>query len=302
MINLAKIPFHIISGFLGSGKTTFLKRIIKKYASEYKIGIVQNEFAPVNVDSIELKNMGHDFHLLEVNNGSVFCVCLLGNFTHSLEEFIDLHNPDLLIIEASGLSDTTSISEIISAGSLSAKIFLASNWCIVDAVNFQKSGLMKQRIVHQLRMSDIVVINKTDLVHSNLDNIHSEIKKINPFAEIRETKYCDLDFELGLKPVNKFYFSPWKSLSRPDINSMVIKSGKKILLKSLEIFLKEWSSKAYRIKGYVNLKEGITVAVQCIFDTTEIKTMEKMLLPTELIALSDQFTLHEWNLSFRKLV
>ncbi len=61
---MSKIPFHIISGFLGSGKTTFLKRIIDQYSSTQKIGIIQNEFAPANIDSIELKKDGHDFHLL----------------------------------------------------------------------------------------------------------------------------------------------------------------------------------------------------------------------------------------------
>ena len=72
-----KIPFHIISGFLGSGKTTFLKRVIAKYGGQVNVGIIQNEFAPSNIDGAELRKSGNDFHLLEINNGSVFCVCLL---------------------------------------------------------------------------------------------------------------------------------------------------------------------------------------------------------------------------------
>ena len=54
-IDLNKIPFHIVSGFLGSGKTTFLKRIIDSYSDKYKLGIIQNEFAPSNIDGVELK-------------------------------------------------------------------------------------------------------------------------------------------------------------------------------------------------------------------------------------------------------
>ncbi|MBK6283442.1 MAG: hypothetical protein IPF54_13020 [Draconibacterium sp.] len=111
--------------FSGSGKTTFLKRIIDKYSDEYKIGIIQNEFAPANIDGAELKKSGKDFNLLEINNGSVFCVCLLGDFVRSLEKFIDEIQPEILIIEASGLSDTTSVAEVISSGSLSEKIYLA---------------------------------------------------------------------------------------------------------------------------------------------------------------------------------
>jgi G3E family GTPase len=298
---MQKIPFHIISGFLGSGKTTFLKRIIDKYSSETKIGIIQNEFAPANIDGAELRQSGKDFNLLEINNGSVFCVCLLGNFVRSLEKFIDEYRPDILMIEASGLSDTTSISEVVSAGTLAEKIYLASNWCVVDAQNFAKVGLMKQRVSHQIRMADVVVINKTDLLGNGLENIRAEIKKSNPFAEIKETTFCNIDFELGNSAINKYYFTQVKTMPRPDINSMVIKSGKKISRNSLEMFLNEWAPKAYRIKGFVNLKEGKTAAVQCTFDSVEIIKIENAFHPTEIVALSDQFSLKEWNTAFKTL-
>jgi len=298
---MPKIPFHIISGFLGSGKTTFLKRIIEKYASETKIGIIQNEFAPANIDGAELKKSDKDFNLLEINNGSVFCVCLLGDFVRSLEKFIDEYQPEVLIIEASGLSDTTSIAEVISAGSLAGKIYLASNWCVVDAQNFAKVGLMKQRVFNQLRMADVVVINKTDLLEAGTEPVRAEIKKANPFAEIRETTFCDIDFELGNSAINKFYFGEIKSLPRPSVNSMVIKSGRKLSRISLELFLNDWAPKAYRIKGFVNLKEGKTAAVQCTFNIVEIVEIENDFHPTELIAISDQFTLREWNKAFKEL-
>jgi G3E family GTPase len=298
---LTKIPFHIISGFLGSGKTTFLKRIIDRYSEEYKIGIIQNEFAPANIDGTELKKTDKDFQLLEINNGSVFCVCLLGDFICSLEKFVDEYNPEILIIEASGLADTTSIAEVISAGSLAEKIYLASNWCVVDAQNFAKVGLMKQRVFHQLRMADVVVINKTDLVKTGTEQIRAEIKKANPFAEIRETTFCDIDLELGNSAINKFYFGELKAMPRPDVNSMVIKSGRKLSRNSLELFLNEWAPKAYRIKGFVNLKDGKTAAVQCTFDSVQITEIENDFHPTELVAISDQFTLREWNRTFKAL-
>jgi G3E family GTPase len=294
-----KIPFHIISGFLGSGKTTFLKRIIENHSEKFKLGIIQNEFAPSNLDGIELKNSGKDFHLLEINRGSVFCVCLLGDFTRSLEKFIDEHHPDILIIEASGLSDTTSVAEVVSAGSLSEKIYLASNWCIVDALNFQKAGLMRERLNHQIRMADTVMVNKTDLVES-VDEITHKIRKMNPFVEIKTTTFCKADFKPGDAAVSKFYPDGGSPLARPEVHSMVIKSGKKLTRESLVQFLETWSPKAFRIKGYVNLKEGLTVAVQCVFDQFEISQVANNFHPTELVALSDQFVLHQWNQSFKE--
>lgn len=296
---MQKIPFHIISGFLGSGKTTFLKRIIEKYSAETKIGIIQNEFAPANIDGAELKKSGKDFNLLEINNGSVFCVCLLGDFVRSLEKFIDEYKPEIVIIEASGLSDTTSISEVISASTLSEKIYLASNWCIVDAHNFAKVGLMKHRVSHQLRMADVVVINKTDLLKTDLVPIENEIKKSNPFAEIKKSVFCDIVFELGNSAIDKFYFGDVKTMPRPDVNSMVIKSARKLSRQSLELFLNDWAPKAYRIKGFVNLKEGKTAAIQCTFDSIEIVEIQNEFHPTEIVALSNQFTLRDWYSAFK---
>ncbi len=156
--------------------------------------------------------------------------------------------------------------------------------------------------MHQIRMADFIVINKTDLLENGLETVKSEIKKINPFARISETTYCNTGFETGSLPVGKFYLNNTESLNRPEIHSMVIKTGRKITGASLESFLNEWAPKAYRIKGFVNLAENRTVAVQCSFGLIEINEVENLFHPTELVALSDQFTLSEWNKSFKKMV
>ena len=298
---MQKIPFHIISGFLGSGKTTFLKRIIKQYSSEKKIGIIQNEFAPSNIDGAELKKSEEEFNLLEINNGSVFCVCLLGDFIRSLDKFINEYQPDVVIIEASGLSDTTSITEVVSASALADKIYLASNWCIVDANNFTKIGSMKKRVSHQLRMADVCIINKIDLVEEGIETIEAEIRKINPFTDVRRSTFCNIDFELGNAAVNKFFFGNVNAMPRPDVRSMVIKSARQVSLPALEEFLAQWAPMAYRIKGFVKLDENKTAAVQCTFDNVDLTLMEDDSHPTELVALTDRFTLRDWNKAFKTL-
>ena len=106
---------------------------------------------------------------------------------------------------------------------------------------------------------------------------------------------------MGNSAINKIYFGEVKPLPRPDIQSMVIKTTRKVSEQALEFFLKEWSLKAYRIKGFVNLLEGRTVAVQCTFDTIEILPVENNFYPTEIVALTDQFILREWNKAFKQL-
>lgn len=297
---MQKIPFHIISGFLGSGKTTFLQKIIREHSGDHKLGIIQNEFAPANVDGAILKQDVSTFSLLEINNGSVFCVCLLTDFARSLEKFIDTYQPEIIIMEASGLSDTTSVAEILTSGNLADKIVLASNWCIVDAVNFGKTGLMAQRVNHQLRMADMVVINKIDLISGNTATLIDSVKKVNPFAKITEASYCRIDFTPGSHPLSKFYFDHEKPLNRPDINSMVIKSQKLMKPEAIREFLEKWGPKSIRIKGFIKVTSVSAVAVQCIFDQIQVSSPVVFYQSTELIALSTEFKLPEWNRSFKE--
>lgn len=295
-----KIPFHIVSGFLGSGKTTLLKKIVEAYSEKLKLGIIQNEFAHASIDGAELTKTGKDFYLLKINKGSVFCICLLGDFSRSLEKFIDENHPEVLILETSGLSDTTAVSELITTGSLADKIFLATNWCIVDAHNFSRSELMKQRVAHQVRMADVIFINKTDLL-KDAGLVEQEVRRLNPHAEIRRTVYCSAELDLGNAPVNKYYPSALTPLGRPEINSMVIKSGRKTTLEQAMEFLNEWAVMAYRIKGYINLKNGNTLAVQCVYGDISCTEMPGSFYSSEIIALSDKFTLNDWNRSFRSI-
>ncbi len=297
---MTPIPLHIVSGFLGSGKTTFLKEIIRQVPEGISIGIIQNEFAPVNTDAHELKMAGKNFNLLEINNGYVFCVCLLGDFIKSLEIFIEQYSPDLLILEASGLADTTSIAEIVMNNHLREKVFLAVNWCVVDTLNFHRAGKMFRRIIHQIRMADVILINKIDLMESSIPSLANELKELNPYAEIISTIYCRISFNFKRFPLPRISKADQIPLDRPDINSMVIKSSKRFTELSLHEFMKLWSPLAYRIKGFAVLGDNSVMAVQSVMGNFEFRPALNWSGITELIALTDQFQLHEWNTSFRQ--
>jgi len=298
---MSPIPFHIVSGFLGSGKTTFLLEILSMAPAGLRIGIIQNEFAPANIDGAVLRESYRDFSLLELNNGSVFCVCLLGDFVKSLNSFIDSCQPSLLILEASGLADTTSVAEILSRPPLNRKLFLAANWCIVDALNFGRSGKMQQRVLHQVRMADLLVLNKTDLAGEELPGLIETITRLNPFAPLMQTTFCKIPFfEVDVPAIPAFRMAA-EPQGRPAVQSMVIKTNRRIGQESLMDFLSLWSPRAYRIKGFVILEDGSCVTVQCISGSVGLQPAPAWQGPTELIALTDEFTLQEWNRSFRQL-
>ena len=74
---------------------------------------MQNEFTPANIDGADLKSTHEDFEILAVNNGSVFCVCLLNDFISSLSSFVDQHQPDLIFMEVSEPSDHIAIAQLM---------------------------------------------------------------------------------------------------------------------------------------------------------------------------------------------
>jgi len=287
---MKKIPFYLVTGFLGSGKTTLIKQFIGRYADSKKIAIIQNEYADVNIDSRELKQTGKSFELLEMNNGSVFCVCLLGSFVHSMVDFMHQHQPDLVILEASGLSDPITISQIISTSALGNLIWLAHSYTIVDALNFQKTIERVGRNTHQIRVADTVVLNKCDLAIESLSEIRKKLLIINPFAKVVETSYCKIELSEELSfhlPVSLMGTDQKENAGRPDVNSAVIKSTKVVSTESLDYFIRKYSLITYRIKGYVETMNG-PVAVQTSFEHIEIKQVPDNPFHTEMVIIGPE--------------
>ncbi|MEG0693144.1 MAG: GTP-binding protein, partial [Oscillospiraceae bacterium] len=150
---------YLITGFLGAGKTTFLKKFVKSQ-SAYKMRIIVNEFGKEGVDGKLLSEL--PIVVDEINNGSIFCSCRLEQFEAVLETAL-LDKPELIIIEASGLSDPTNIRKILSGQDKFKQATLLGSICIVDAINFKKVISTARVCKKQLSVSDLVIINKADI-------------------------------------------------------------------------------------------------------------------------------------------
>ncbi len=297
-----KIPFFLVTGFLGSGKTTFLKKFINTYSGFKKIGIIQNEFAPASIDGTDLKSTGKDFEILEINNGSVFCVCLLGEFIKSLQNFICAYTPDVVILESSGLSDPIAIAELLQMNELKNNIYLSHTWCIIDATCFEKLDKIVIQIHRQIRVADTVIINKTDIAPlSVINDIHSRITELNPFTEILTASHCNVKLSEIFRPLQLTPIAIRKAIEnkkiescdRPDIDAKVIKITKTISHDVLNKFLEYYSKTTYRIKGFVNLDNNKTLAVQVAGGNIEVKHVKKIKGTTELIVMGQNLHLSQ---------
>jgi len=302
------VPFYLVTGFLGAGKTTFLKHIINHNAGGKKIAIIQNEFSAVNIDARELDNLKKPFKILEINNGSVFCVCLLGDFIASLNNFLESEEPDIVVLETSGLSDPVAITEILQSPKLIHKVYLSTCFCIVDVLNYEKLNARLNNVRHQIIIADVLILNKVDLVdNETLNQVKRSIGAINAIARMVVTEYCKTDTDLIFKTDHT-----WKNSVKPGsintterqslIKSSVFRSNRKINLERLNTLLQKYATRIPRIKGYALLSDNTTVSVQTVFEGVNITALPDRRINTVLILLGDDHNLSQFSQEFRKLM
>lgn len=297
------IPFYLVTGFLGSGKTTLLKNILNEYSESRRIAIIQNEFAPAGTDGKELKMTGNPFRLVEVNNGSVFCVCMLGTFIQSLEKLVQDYAPEMIILEASGLSDPINIIELLQDERIRNTVQLAKIFSIVDAPNFDRGLRSLPRFKHQVMIADVVMINKTDIYQGDIKLLHEKIRDLNPFGEITETSYCRFKPELFLAESLQMHaaakaVAQKESEGRPPVNACVLRIHNKISFQGLSLFITKLQTECPRIKGHVNLQDGKVMAVQSVFERYETEEVSDYTGPTEIVAFGEKITPAELRKKF----
>ncbi|MEG1427358.1 MAG: GTP-binding protein, partial [Oscillospiraceae bacterium] len=151
--------FYLITGFLGAGKTTLLKNLIPLFDGK-KLLVIMNEFGKEGVDGTLLEQ--RHIQLREINGGSVFCSCRLDQFEKVLTESLCLA-PEVIIVEASGLSDPTNIRKILEEQEHTGALLYRGCICLVDAKQFRKVFSTARVCPRQLNTGDLILLNKSDL-------------------------------------------------------------------------------------------------------------------------------------------
>jgi len=244
------MEMYLITGFLGSGKTTFLNYQLKH--STKRIGVLVNEFGQTSIDSVTIEAST----LVELKNGSIFCSCLKSDFISSL---IDLSNRalDILLIETSGLSDPSNFSDILGVVRENSSNSIGYKGCItlIDAKHFMKVHEVMNVVSRQIKQANHLLLNKIDLVDStSLKETIKVVKSINEKATIHEvTKACISLSELNYTPSA---LVPCESLNNKDnrpFTRTIQLNG--ISHTDLKIFLDSITSLVLRAKGYVQIED-----------------------------------------------
>ncbi len=177
------IPVTILTGFLGSGKTTFLNHILESNPS-VRYAIIENEFGEQGIDN-ELV-IKPDETIVELNNGCLCCT-LNDNLYEILNDLHDRRDEfDEIIIEATGVADPTGLAQPFIAHPLVKQHFpLTSIICLIDSELIEDQIESTEEALNQITFSDILLVNKVDLVNeAYVTQLKQKLKNLNPLATI----------------------------------------------------------------------------------------------------------------------
>jgi G3E family GTPase len=253
-----KIDLYLLTGFLGSGKTTFLKNIIEDLKDK-KIGIIQNEFGKISIDGAIIK--GDGLEIVEINRGSIFCSCLKIKFADAMMQISD--KPiEYLFVESSGLADPSNIGEILEAiTEFKGDVYeYKGAICIIDAPNFLEQIDNLETINRQLKHCHLAVINKIDLVDDNtMLQLREKISEINNKVPVVETSFGKMDYNfLNQDLLKDQWMETEDSTNSPENKPKTLSMSFQGVIDKQDLtkFLDVISQDTYRIKGFFLLEDG----------------------------------------------
>lgn len=203
-----KTKLYVLTGFLGSGKTTILLKLLEQLKG-HRVGVIQNEFGKLSIDGEILRD--GNIKMVELNRGSIFCTCLKLSFVQGLAEMAK-QNLEYLFVESSGWGDPSNLEEILAAAKeLAGDVFdFQGAICLVDAVNFfdqladgQPSD--EETVYRQVKHCHLAVVTKVDLVDpQRLEAVEAKIREINPICPIEVSANANLDLSFLQRDLTQY--------------------------------------------------------------------------------------------------
>lgn len=199
MITMTKVD--IVSGFLGAGKTTLIKKLIKDALAGTRVVLIENEFGEIGIDGGFLKEAG--IEIREMNSGCI-CCSLVGDFNASLKQVMETYQPERILIEPSGVGKLDDVMRAIEKTAEEIPdMKVGSAVTVVDAakarVYFKNFG---EFFVNQIENAGTVLLTRTDKVsQEKIDEAVALIREHNQKATIITTPLAELDGKMVLETI-----------------------------------------------------------------------------------------------------
>ncbi len=182
----------IFSGFLGAGKTTLIKKLLKEALDASKVVLIENEFGEIGIDGGFLKEAGVE--IKEMNSGCI-CCSLVGDFGSSLKEVIETYHPERILIEPSGVGKLSDVMKAVQNVDTDAKVELNSAVVVVDANKCKMYAKnFGEFFLNQIAHAGTIILSRTaDISESKLNTALEIIRTHNDKATIITTPWEELD-------------------------------------------------------------------------------------------------------------
>lgn len=184
----------IISGFLGAGKTTFIKLLIENVFAGEKLVLIENEFGEIGIDGGFLKDAG--IEITEMNSGCICCT-LVGDFSKALRKVIEEYHPDRVLIEPSGVGKLSDVSKAIEHVKKEADIEIEGRITIVDG---KKAKMYLKNFgeffKNQVAYANTIVVSRTQMMEDHsIEECVKMLREENKEASIISTSWDKLSKE-----------------------------------------------------------------------------------------------------------
>ncbi len=296
----------LITGFLGSGKTTFLNRIIKDFPRDKKLMILMNEFGELDVDGTLVQD--EDIDLLEISKGSIFCVCVKTDFIKGLQKIAKDTQPDVLLIESTGVANPTDLKRDLTLPFFNNRFNLAEQFCVIDAAHFEEEYEVFSSVEKQIASSTVFIINKVDLATvAQVQQVKDLVARHHPAPVFFETTFAEFPFQefffKGLDPaaqigegtraryltsreleaaIERMLADPNREITPPDRLLSAIYAWKGGDLEGFKTLVGRFPKTLVRSKGFIS-EDGIRIY---LFSWVMGRwTLEETALPPERINL-----------------
>ena len=187
----------IISGFLGAGKTTLIKKLLEESFQGQKLVLIENEFGEIGIDGGFLKDSG--IQINEMNSGCI-CCSLVGDFNKALHDVVEQYHPDRVIIEPSGVGKLSDVSRAVGNANKTTPMELGS---AVAVVNAKKCKMYMKNFGEffndQIETAGTIILSRTqDMTEEKLHEVVELLKQHNPNAAIITTPWDQISGDVIL--------------------------------------------------------------------------------------------------------
>ena len=194
---MSNLRINLLFGFLGSGKTTLVRRILGERGGERPMAVIVNEFGDVGVDGEVIA--GNNVNLVELTSGCLCCT-LRGSLMSAVEELREKAAVEQIVVEATGVASPGDMLEDLTDSTIAHELDVGPLVTVVDAPKFTRlQEMLGEFYEDQVENADVLVLNKIDLAtQDELNEARAAVREINPDAMLLFAEQGDTDLALLL--------------------------------------------------------------------------------------------------------